>query len=81
MEAASAASRASAANPRFSVPRYLHAAALLRLGRMDEAMSMAKILLELQPGFTVSGLVAGNITTPDRMDLLAAALRQLGLPD
>jgi tetratricopeptide (TPR) repeat protein len=81
VEAASAASRASAANPRFSVPRYLHAAALLRLGRTDEAKSMAKVLIELQPGFTVSGLVAGNTTTPERMDLLAGALRQVGLPD
>ena len=81
VEAASAASRASAVNPRFSVPRYLHPAALLRLGRTDEAKSMAKVLLELQPGFTISGLVAGKITTPERMDLLADALRQVGLPD
>ena len=67
VEAASAANRASAANPRFSVPRYLHAAALARLGRIDEAKSMAAVLLELQPGFTISGLVSGNITTPGRM--------------
>jgi tetratricopeptide (TPR) repeat protein len=81
VESASAASRASAANPRFSVPRYLQTAALLRLGRIDEAKSMAKVLLELQPGFTVSGLVLGNITSPERMDLLAGALRQAGLPE
>ena len=59
----------------------LHAAALLRLGRTDEAKSMARQLLELQPGFTVSGLVSGNITTPERMDLLAGSLRELGLPE
>ena len=81
VEAASAARRASAANPRFSVPCYLHTAALVRLGRLDEAKSMAKVLLELQPGFTVSGLVSGNITTPERMGLLAGALRQVGLPE
>ena len=80
VEAASAAGRASAANPRFSVPRYLHAAALHRLGRLDEAKAMAGMVLELQPGFTVSGLVSGNITTPERMAALADALRQLGLP-
>ena len=80
VEAASAASRASAANPRFSVPRYLHAAALVRLGRLDEAQAMAEVLLELQPGFTVSGLVSGNITTPERMEMLADALHQAGLP-
>ena len=79
--AASAARRASAANPRFSVPCYLHTAALVRLGRQDEAKLMAKLLLELQPGFTVSGLVSGNITTPERMGLLAGALRQVGLPE
>ena len=56
-EAASAAGRASAANPRFSVPRYLHTAALVRLGREEEAREAARVLLDLQPGFTVSGLV------------------------
>jgi len=81
LEAASAARRASAANPRFSVPCYLHIAALVGLGRIDEANSMATVLLELQPGFTVSGLVSGNITTPERMDKLADALRRAGLPN
>jgi TolB-like protein len=80
-EAASAASRASVANAQFSVPRYLHAAALIRLGRSREAKAMAELLLELQPGFTVSGLVSGNITTPEQMDLLASALREVGLPE
>ena len=80
-KAASAASRASAANPKFSVPRYLHAAALIRLGRHQEAASIAEILLEVQPGFTISGLVAGNITTPERMGILAGALREAGLPE
>ncbi|MEA2777303.1 MAG: adenylate cyclase, partial [Acetobacteraceae bacterium] len=47
VEAASAARRASAANPRFSVPCYLHIAALVTLGRPDEAKSMARVLLDL----------------------------------
>ena len=81
VEAASAASRASAANPRFSVPRYLHAAALVRLDRLDEARAMADVALALQPGFTISGLVSGNITTPDRMGMLAEALHRAGLPE
>ena len=80
VEAASAASRASAANPRFSVPRYLHAAALVRLGRLDEARAMAEVVLTLQPGFTISGLVSGNITTPERMEMLVEALHRAGLP-
>jgi serine/threonine protein kinase len=79
-EAASAASRAAAANPRFSVPRYLHAAALTRLGRLDEARAMADIVLTLQPGFTVSGLVSGNLAAPERMAMLSEALRDAGLP-
>ena len=80
LEAASAASRASAANPRFSVPRYLHTAALVRLGRLDEARAMGEVLLGLQPGFTIGGLVSGNITTPERMQMLAEALDRAGLP-
>jgi hypothetical protein len=42
---------------------------------------MAQVLLKLQPGFTVSELVSGNITTPDQMNSLATALRQAGLPE
>ena len=80
LEAASAASRASAANPRFSVPRYQHTAALVRLGKVEEARAMGEVLLALQPGFTISGLVSGNITSPERMQLLAEALDQAGLP-
>ena len=80
LEAASAASRASAANPRFSVPRYLHTAALVRLGKLDEARGMGEVLLGLQPGFTIGGLVSGNITTPERMQMLAEALDGAGLP-
>jgi tetratricopeptide (TPR) repeat protein len=80
VEAASAASRASSANPRFSVPRYLHTVALVHLGRLDEARAMADVVLELQPGFTISGLVATNFTTPERLGMLAEALHRAGLP-
>ena len=80
-DAASAAALASAANPRFTVPRYLHAAALVRLGRIQEAKEMAEVVLEVQPGFTISGLMTGRITSPERMTMLAAALREAGLPE
>ena len=80
-EVAIAAARASASNPRFSVPRILHTAALVRLGRLQEARSMAKLVLELQPGFTLSGFVSGKVTTPERMAMLADALRPAGLPE
>ena len=80
-DGAAAASRAASANPLFSVPCYLNAAALHRLGRDDEASTAARTLLTLQPSFTVSSLVSGNITSSERMELLASALRQLGLPN
>jgi TolB-like protein len=80
-EAASAAARASASNPRFSVPRILHTAALVRLGRLQEARSMAKLVLDLQAGFTLTGFVSGKVTTPERMAMLADALRAAGLPE
>jgi tetratricopeptide (TPR) repeat protein len=80
-EAANAARRACQANPRFSVPCYLLTAALIRLGRISEAKASSSRVLELQPGFTVSGLVTGDITTPERMASLADALRQAGLPE
>jgi len=78
--AADAATRAANANPAFSVPRYLHAASLYRLDRKEEALTAGKALLQLQPNFTVSGLVAGGITTVDRIEPLARALLELGLP-
>jgi TolB-like protein len=79
-EAAAAAAQASMSNPDFSVPRYLHAAAAFRLGKLAEAQDSAVALLRLQPGFTVSGLVAGNITGSEQMEPLAAALLGAGLP-
>ena len=79
--ATDAARRASQANPRFSVPVYLLAAALTRLGRMEEAQAVAARLLELQPGFTVSRTLAGYAERTEQMDSLGEALRELGLPE
>jgi len=79
--AADAARRASEANPRFSVPVYLLAAALTRLGRIDEAQSVSARLLELQPGFTVSRMLAGYAERTELMASLGDALRELGLPE
>lgn len=79
-QAANAARLAMQANPSFSVPCYLLIAALVRLDRPDEAKMHAAQLLDLQPGFTIGGLVSGGITTPERMAILAEALRAAGLP-
>jgi TolB-like protein len=81
VEAAAAAGRALAANSRFSVPCYLLTAALIRLGKTEDARAAAQVLLQLQPKFTVSGVISGNITTPERMQRLADALREAGLPE
>ena len=80
-EAAQAANKACQSNPRFSVPCYLLAGALFRLGRIEEGRTAADRVAELQAGFTVSGLVSRGITTPERIADLADALRRLGLPD
>jgi hypothetical protein len=60
---------------------YLLAAALTRLGRIAEAKSASVRLLELQPGFTVSGMVAGHPVKVEVLASLADALRDLGLPE
>jgi hypothetical protein len=51
------------------------------MGKQDKAKTIAKVLLELQPSFTISSLVAGDITTPERLAYLAGALREAGLPE
>ena len=80
-DAADAARRASQANPRFSVPVYLLTAALTRLGRVAEAKAASVRLLELQPGFTVSGMLAGHPVKVEVLARLADALRELELPE
>ena len=80
-ETISAADRALQGNPRFSVPAFLKTAALARLGRKAEAAASAHRVLELQPGFTIASLVDSAFTSPERLAMLAEALRQAGLPE
>jgi TolB-like protein len=80
-ETISAADRALQGNPRFSVPAFLKTAALARLGRHMEAVAGARRVLELQPGFTIASLVDSAFTSPERLAMLAEALRQAGLPE
>jgi adenylate cyclase len=80
-QAISAADRALQGNPRFSVPAFLKTAALARLGREAEAAASARRLLELQPGFTIASLVDSAFTSPERLAMLAEALRQAELPE
>jgi adenylate cyclase len=80
-EAISAAGRAAQANSRFSIPSVLQAAAFASLGRIDEARGSAQRLLSLEPTFTVGSFVGVNFTSPERLSMLAEALRQAGLPE
>src|SRR5947207_15116027 len=80
-DAVRAASRAAQANPRFSIPCVLQAASLASLGRIDEAKASAQRLLSLEPRFTIGSFVAVNFTSPERLGMLAEALRQAGLPE
>jgi tetratricopeptide (TPR) repeat protein len=56
--AAEAAQKVFQANPYWSVAHRLLAATHAKLGRLDAAKSAAARLLELEPGFTVSGSCA-----------------------
>jgi tetratricopeptide (TPR) repeat protein len=69
------------ANPGFSL---LHAglvAGHVNLDRPDAARAAAQRLLEIAPGFTVSGFVRMDLVRPALMEALAEALRKAGLPE
>jgi tetratricopeptide (TPR) repeat protein len=79
--AAVAASRSAQARPQFSFPWLLRTAALTSLGRMAEAQTSAGRLLELWPDFTIGRLREMKFTSPERVAMLAEALRKAGLPE
>ena len=58
---ASACGKAMEANPRFSLPQVLQAAALSFLGRDAEARASARRVSELEPSFTVGGFVRSQL--------------------
>jgi tetratricopeptide (TPR) repeat protein len=78
---ASACGKAIQANPRFSLPLVLQAAALSFLGRWDEAKAAARRVPELEPGFTVSGFVKSHTGRPEIWEPIGDALRRLGLAE
>jgi adenylate cyclase len=80
-ESATAASRATRANPRFSPPYWMRAAALASLGRVDEAKTVAQLLLEVQPDFTITSIVSAPFADPEILAALGSALRRAGLPE
>jgi Flp pilus assembly protein TadD len=80
-EAAAAANRAAQAHPRFSPPYWMRAAALARLGRMDEAKAVAQQLLKVQPQFTIASITAAPFANREILAALGDALRHVGLPE
>jgi TolB-like protein len=78
--AANAARQAVQANPGFSVPRCMLAAALIKLGRTADAKAAAREALQLQPSFTASGFRDAVGMAPSVADSFMDAWGQAGLP-
>lgn len=76
-----ASRRASQANPRFSLPYFLQAAALSELGRIEEARLAGRRGAELEPGFTVAGFVRAHTGRAEIWEPIGEALRRLGFPE
>lgn len=80
-DAATAASRASQSNPKFSMPYVLHAAALANLGRREEARVVADRLRQVEPALTVATAIrSARFANPDKNAELGDALVLAGLP-
>jgi TolB-like protein/tetratricopeptide (TPR) repeat protein len=80
-EACRAAYRSVQANPAHSITYVQLAAALAKLGRLDEARAAAARVLELHPGFRYSRQFAGVNCAPELAASLGEALRATGLPE
>jgi tetratricopeptide (TPR) repeat protein len=79
--AARAAYRSVQANPAHSITYVQLAAALAKLGRMDEAQAAAAKVMELHPTFRYSRQFTGVNCAPALAFPLAEALRMVGLPE
>ena len=81
-EMASAANLANQANPRFTTPLILLAAALGCLDRSEDAKTVVQRLLDLQPGLTVAtAILSARYVDPKNIAALENALRRAGLPE
>jgi adenylate cyclase len=78
--AAVAGGKAAEANPRFSYPQVMQAAALSELGRLDEAKAVARRVIELEPNFTTAEFVKAHTGRADIWAPIGEALRRIGLP-
>lgn len=80
-EACRAAYRAVQANPRHSITHVQLAAALAKLGRLQEARTTAARVLELHPTFRYGRQFQGVNCAPALAASLGEALRAAGLPE
>ena len=80
-KAAHAAYKSVHANPAHSITYVQLAAALTKLGRMDEAKAAAAKVLELHPTFRYSRQFAGVDCAPALAAAMSEALRTVGLPE
>jgi TolB-like protein len=80
-EAARAAYKSVHANPAHSITYVKLAAALAKLGRLEEAKAAAAKVLELHPTFRYSRQFAGVDCAPVLAAALGEALRAVGLPE
>jgi len=80
-EAATAVRRAIRGKPGFSISHMMLAAALVKLGRIDEAKAAAERVLELQPNFSSGAQCAAVGAVPELAAPLIEALRAAGLPE
>ena len=80
-EAAAAGRKAVQAAPGFSVGHMILAAALVKLGRLEEAKAAAVRVLELQPTFRSRRHFAAVNCVPALAALLSEALHVSGLPE
>ena len=78
-EAIVAAKKALRQNPSYSVTYRCLASAFAHLGRDAEAREAAARLLELDPAFTISGLIARGGYSNSKLTI--EGLRKAGLPE
>jgi adenylate cyclase len=78
--AAETAHKTFQANPYWSTAHFILAATHAKLGRLDAAKAAAQRVLELQPGFTISGTCAAFDIHPSVAKPLSEALGLAGLP-
>jgi adenylate cyclase len=73
---------ATAENPRYTAVQRILIASLAAAGRLDEARSVARVLLDQEPAFRVEAFCRAHpYKDPVRREMLARHLRAAGLPD